>query len=396
MNTRLLVYIITAAMVVSLIGTGCKTEQQATTNVYKVDTTDSQKIRSGLVYGLPKTQLSFQVELKRNITMPGPYHEYGEKLLGLSNVPHSKQIRWDIAGINIKESGVMDYDHLYAVEPRGRFSIDWSRFTRKGWIIPFDESVQMTVDPDFYSGRDYDNKILYKDLSVKKFVGEETKTVYERVWKDSLFARVPVEKTEVVQKDKPEKAQEAANFIFIIRSRRFELISGMGDYYPDGKALETAVNEMNRLEEQYLSLFTGKKMTDTVQYTLRWTPDSVNLEEPEMLFRFSQNRGILKPDQQQGTPVWLELELTQDPSKLSRSLRDKFAASNRPQFFYRLPVDATLRLKFGDSLMAKKYIELYQLGPVLQIPYQFLMDSRIMEFFPESLTEDENPRNPAQ
>jgi hypothetical protein len=153
---------------------------------------------------------------------------------------------------------------------------------------------------------------------------------------------------------------------------------------------------MNRLEDQYLSLFTGKKMTDTVQYTLQWTPDSVNLEEPRMLFRFSQNRGILKPDQQQGTPVWLELELTQDPRKLKRSLRNKFGVSNRPQFFYRLPVDATLRLKFGDSLMAKKYIELYQFGPVLQIPYRFLMDSRIMEFFPGNLKEDENTKIPAQ
>ncbi len=396
MNTRLLVHMIIVALVVSLAGISCKTEQKATTNVYRVDTTDSQKIRSGLVYGLPKTQLTFQVKMKRNITIPGPYHEYGEKFLGLSNVPHSKQIRWDIAGISIEESGVMDYDHLYAVEPRGRFRVDWSRFTNEGWIIPFDESDRMVGDSDFYSGKDYENEILYKDLSVKKFVGEETKTVYERVWKDSLFARVPVEKTEMVQKDKPEKAQEAANFIFIIRSRRFELISGMGDYYPDGKALETAVNEMNRIEEQYLSLFTGKKITDTVQFTLQWTPDSINFEEPEMFFRFSENRGIMKPDQQQGTPVWLELELKQDPRKLRKSLQDKFAASDKPQFFYRLPVDASLRLKFGDNLMAKKYLELYQFGPVLQIPLQFLRDSQILEFFPESLTEDGNTNTPGQ
>lgn len=379
-----LVYFIVGALILMVAGISCKTEQQATTQTYKVDSANSQKIRSGLVYGLPKTQLTFQVMLQRDVIIPGPYHEYGEELLGLSKVPHNRKISWNIGDIHIRESNAIDYDHLYAIEPRGEFEINWSKFTKEGWIIPFDKAdKEVEAADDFYFKKDYDNEILYKDLSVRKFVGEETKTVYEKVWKDSLFARVPVEKTEVVKKDKPEKASEAANFIFMIREKRFELISGMGDYYPEGKALETAVNEMHALEDKYLTLFTGKRMTDTVQFTIKWTPDSINLEEPEMLFRFSENQGILKPGQNSGAPIWMELELLENTRKINGLMRSKFAASGNPGFHYRLPVKAVLRLKNGDNLMAKKYLDLYQFGPVLQIPYQFLMDSQIIKFYPE-------------
>lgn len=385
MKNRLLVHIVIGAALLMVAGISCKTKQEATTRTYKVDTTNSQKIRNGLVYGLPKTQLTFRVKMEREIVIPGPYHEYGEKLLGLSNIPHNRKVEWNIGDIDIKESNLIDYDHLYAIEPRGRFKIDWSKFTGEGWIIPFDATdKEESDDSDFYSKKDYDNKLLYKDLSVRKFVGEETKTVYEKVWQDSLFARVPVEKTEVVEKDKPDKASEAANFIFMIREKRFELISGMGDYYPEGQAMESAVNEMNRIEEQYLSLFTGKQMTDTVQFTVKWTPDSINNdEEPKLLFRFSQEEGILKPSQDDGTPIWIELELAEDTGKMSELMHDRFAASDMPQFHYRLPVNTVLRMKYGDNLMAKKYLELYQFGPVLQIPYQFLMDSQIMQLYPE-------------
>jgi len=389
MKNRLLIHIVFGAAILLVAGVSCNTSQEATTRTYKVDTADSRKIRNGLVYGLPKTQLTFRVRMKRKEVIPGPYHEYGEKLLGLSNIPHNRKVQWNIGDIDIEASSVMDYDHLYAIQPEGRFKIDWSKFIGEGWIIPFDMADRKEPDrSDFYSKKDYGSAIHFTDLSVRKFVGEETKTVYEKVWKDSLFARVPVEKTEVVQKDKPAKAREAANFIFMIREKRFELVSGMGDYYPEGEALETAVNEMNRIEENYLSLFTGKQITDTVQFTLKWTPDTLNREEPEMLFRFSQEKGILKPSQDEGAPIWIELELLDNTRRISELMRNKFAASDKPQFHYRIPVNTILRLKYGDNLMTKKYLELSQFGPVLQIPYQFLIDSQIMEFFPEGMTED--------
>ncbi|MFP4621455.1 MAG: DUF4831 family protein [Bacteroidales bacterium] len=385
MKFKFLTYSTIGVLMALFFSLGCKTEQQATTRVYKVDTANSQKIQSGLVYGLPKTQLTFHVNMKRNVVVPGPYHEYGEKLLGLSNVPHNEKIQWDIEDIDIKETSVIDYDHLYAVEPRGRLKIDWSKFTREGWIIPLDRAEKEKEISDFYSEKDYGNDLLYKDLSVRKFMGEETKTVYERVWKDSLFARVPVEKTETVQKDKPAKAREAANFIFMIREKRFELISGMGDYYPDGKALETAINEMNRLESKYLDLFTGKRITDSLQFTLKMTPDSIKPEEPTMLFRFSEEDGILQPGQNEGTPVWLELSLSEDIEKIRSALQDRFTTSQDPAFHYRVPVNGELRLKYGEKLMAKKYLQLHQFGPVIQIPQNFLMDSKIIDFFPEKL-----------
>jgi hypothetical protein len=362
---------------------GCKTEKKATTRVYKINPADSEKIRGGVIYGLPKTQLTFKIKALRNVHIPGPYHEYGEQLLGLENIPHSKEIHWEIAGIRIKESTRIDYDHLYAVEPRGRFRFDWTKFTRNGWIIPFDGVHKEYEESDFYKGSDYEREILYKDLSVKKFVGKETKTVYRKVWKDSLFARVPRKETEVVKKNKQEKAREAANFIFMIREKRFELVSGMGDYYPEGEALKAAVDEMNRLEDNYLSLFTGKHKSDTLEFTIQWTPKNNDLAEPKMLFRFSENLGVLKADQNKGTPIWIETEAMENKQEIIKAIQSKFSATGSKLFHYRIPMNTSLKVKYGDQMMAKKYINIYQYGPIFKMPYKFLNDSRIIDYFPE-------------
>ena len=79
------VSLLVVSVIILLNSSGCKTEQSATTKVYKIDSS-SRVIEQGIVYALPKTCLDINIEVIRNIHIPGPYHEYAEKLLGVSNV----------------------------------------------------------------------------------------------------------------------------------------------------------------------------------------------------------------------------------------------------------------------------------------------------------------------
>ncbi len=356
---------------------GCGSAKKATTTVTKIE--DMEKIDQGMLYALPQTELFFNVEVVKTTVIPGPYHDYATKLLGISSVPHNRNTFFELGNINIERHTDVDYEHLYAIEPQGTFSVLDNNYTEKGWILPLDKDVEMFSKENFFKDKDHSDEIHYWDLSVRKFFGTETKKIYERVWQDSIYARVPREKEETIQKDIDKKAEEAANFIFMIREKRFELISGMGDFYPEGSAMKAALDEMNTLEQRYLDLFAGKKIKDTLTYTMQLVPKQEHLDEPNILFRFSPTDGVLKSDSQRGQPVWVELDQLDDPKKMeqfSDNLR-----SDKSTFYFRVPAESLLQLKLGDEKIAEKYLNIFQYGSVLKIPHDYLNEQKIIEFY---------------
>ena len=82
-----------------------------------------------------------------------------------------------------------------------------------------------------------------------------------------------------------DKAREAAAFIYKIRKRRFKLISGQYDTHPESTALETAVRELNELEDNYLALFIGRYTTDTLTHRYQYIPTSGSTPERAIICR---------------------------------------------------------------------------------------------------------------
>ncbi len=361
-----------------LIGS-CKTEEKAVTTVTPIDST-SQYSAENLIYGLPRTHLYFDIQLVRKTIIPGPYHKYGEQLLGISSVPHKKKKLWSISDVKMHKATDIDYEQLFAVKPEGDFSISQHNLTQKGWIIPMTNKLDPVPGQDFITQKEHPGGIVYKDLSVKKFVGKETRTEYKKVWKDSLYAKVPVETTKMIKKSKTEKAREAASFIFMIREKRFELLSGMADFFPDGEALKTSVSELNQLEQTYLSLFTGKVFKDTINYTLFMNPELRDTKKANMLFRFSENKGIIEPDINEGVPVWIEYELIENTTPLENYFRKSVETKNPDDFYYRFPRRSKIKLTYGDELIAKRFLDIFQFGPLVKIPHKYLNEKSIIRY----------------
>ncbi len=372
-SIQTLFIVITAA----LIFASCKTEKKAATKVYKIDST-AQKIDQGIVYSLPETYLDITVKVLRQKHIPGPYHEYAEKLLGVSNVNHNKENKWEIENINIESHQEADYQEMYVIEPEGDFQFDFQQFSTKGWILPFFKYKDFPSS-QYYKLRDHSDKVQFKDLSVKRFVGKETKTEYKRVWRDSLFAKIPVNKTYFVKKDHKEKAEEAASFIFMIREKRFELLTGMADFYPDGEALKHASLELDQLEKEYLELFLGKNITDTLTYTFQWLPEERHKNEPEILFRFSKSKGLTFKETQSATPIWIEFKTQEFPKELS--MFDELQSDEKGKFFFKVPEKAIISLKYAERLLYKKYLNIFQFGRTIRIPYRYMNNQSIIRYY---------------
>lgn len=339
----------------------------------------------GIVYALPKTNLNFRVEAVRIDIIPGPYHEYAEKYIGIADVPHEEESVWQISNINIDSYNTIDPDQFYILYPSGHMNINLNKLIKNGIIFPVNRNIKDVFENKFYGKNENGNEIVFKDLSVSKYIGEEKVTYYKRVQRDSLFAKVPVVKTQSVYKSFEDKAEEAANFIFMIREKRFELLSGMADYYPDGKALEVALDELNKLESEYLNLFIGKRFTSTFNASYEFAPTIKDINQPNILFRFSEAKGVLPATDLRGRPIIIELNNLNQTKSLLDLIPNYVHIEgdvHNDNLYYRVPDLAQVKVFDGSSLIASRKVKIDQFGKTILYPIMFLMEEEsFIEFY---------------
>ena len=341
--------------------------------------------KSGIIYALPKTNLSFKIEAVRTDIIPGPYHDYAEKYIGITDVPHMEESVWQISNITIDSYNDIDADQFYVLYPSGNMNINLNKLIKNEIIFPVNRNVKNVFENKFYGNVKNENEIIFTDLSVSKYIGKEKVTYYKRVQRDSLFAKVPVIKTQSFYKSFENKAEEAAKFIFMIREKRFELLTGMADYYPEGKALEVAIEELNRLENEYLDLFIGKRFTSTYNASCEFTPTIQDINQPHILFRFSENKGVLTANDLSGHPIIIELDNFNQTRNLSNLISNHVNPKgkvNNNNLFYRVPELVQVKVFDGSSLIATRKVKIYQFGETILFPAMFLMDDeKFIEFY---------------
>lgn len=365
-----------------VVFSSCKSTSE--TRVSKIENSNLIS-ESGIIYALPRTNLKFTIEASRTDIIPGPYHEYAEKYMGIEDVSEDETSIWQITNISIHSYNDIDPEHYYILEPSGKMNIDFNKLVQNGNVLPVNKSVENNFSNEFYGINNSENEIVFTDLSLTKYVGEEKFTYFKRVQRDSLFAKVPVTQTKSVYKSFEDKAEEAANFIFMIREKRFELLTGMADFYPEGKSLEVAINELNRLENDYLALFIGKRFTSNYSAGFEFVPTETELNQPYILFRFSEDRGVLPPNDLRGRPIIVELDKKEQTKNLSYLMSDQINREGtvyKDKLYYRIPDVAQVKVFDGNTILATRKVNIEQYGIVVPFPARFLMeDEKFIKFY---------------
>lgn len=365
-----------------VVFSSCKSTSE--TRVSKIENSNLIS-ESGIIYALPRTNLKFTIEASRTDIIPGPYHEYAEKYMGIEDVSEDETSIWQITNISIHSYNDIDPEHYYILEPSGKMNIDFNKLVQNGNVLPVNKPVENNFSNEFYGINNSENEIVFTDLSLTKYVGEEKFTYFKRVQRDSLFAKVPVTQTKSVYKSFEDKAEEAANFIFMIREKRFELLTGMADFYPEGKSLEVAINELNRLENDYLALFIGKRFTSNYSAGFEFVPTETELNQPYILFRFSEDRGVLPPNDLRGRPIIVELDKKDQTKNLSYLMSDQINREGtvyKDKLYYRIPDVAQVKVFDGNTILATRKVNIEQYGIVVPFPARFLMeDEKFIKFY---------------
>jgi hypothetical protein len=322
--------------------------------------TDDLK-QASFLYALPQTVIDVTVVAEEVTIIPGPFEKYANKYLGIQHVPSRNEKINTLKSITISLHVEADPDYIYVVEgindPYYLPSVanllkDSLILTASGF------STSKTVSYNWPSSW---NDILYTDLSVKRNFEAEKDIEISMVLPDTNYATPsPSSRNALKEKNLEQKAEEAANFLIKLKKRRFKLVAGQYENMPEGESMESALNELARIEQEYLALFIGRRISNEIKRVYHFTPDPEKDENRSVIFRFSAQRGILNANETEGIPVTVDII---SMNKL-RELRGAILPARLPinTLPYRVPDQVNLKVLAGEQIWAEALLPVYQYG----------------------------------
>ena len=307
----------------------------------------------GEVYSLPETGIRVTVEVEQVKFVHGPYYQYAEKYLGIPNAPSTDQENWTITNVSLDTYGEPDPNEVHTAS--GPYASALS-LTEDGVLIGVNSDVTSVKKPVMSTVYTPDVQIPeepWPDRSMHPFLNEA----------DSIPADQFTEKT------LQQKALETANDITKIRKRKFKSLAlGYDKVLPDGEAYNTMVNQLDKLEKEYVGLFIGKSYHAKHTYVFNVVPDAKNGKNL-VVFRFSSSEGVVPTSDLSGKPVMLELDRNSTLEKNNGQTVSQTAPETVSSgLYYRIPGNAEVRLLDGTRILLESHLTLAQFGKVAPIP----------------------------
>ena len=318
---------------------------------------------NSFIYALPQTILDVGVTAEEIVVIPGPYQKFAEKYLGIKHAPSNPEHHWNIRELRISSHIEADPDYVYVV----RGLQDISQYSHLMQLIRDSlvmENSNFAVNKVYYSKiPSGEENADFTDLSIKRNFEAEKDIEVSSVMPDTLYMRNRSGRTALKEKTLEQKAEEAANFLIKLKKRRFKLVAGQYDYMPEGSAMADALKELARIEEEYLSLFIGKRIVNTWHRNYHYTPVLGKENERVVLFRFSETVGFLDVRETGGIPVMLELANNKKTRGLERSIPSARVMDN--QLYYRIADQAGVKLLIGEEKWAEALFPVFQFGVIV-------------------------------
>lgn len=330
--------------------------------VYKMGQTGLKTAEGLYFYSLPRTSLLIKVVCTHNKTFAGPYFAYAEELLGIKNLPSEDKSEWRIDSILIQTIQEADPEAVYAVQTDKKFSPEkLLKFSQSGLIFDYSSNENATYNEKASLDLTSEPEVKFDEYSINGFVAESFDTIYKTVIKDTMYVKIPVLKPKTALKTLKEKAKDAADVIAKIRARKYELLMAEDDPYAEANVLKYAIAELDKIENAYIEMFTGKIVSKKYTFLFNHTPDikDQNVE----VFRFSSSNGINTGNQ--ASPVFLAF----DKEGRTRGLKDWLnnIPSAKESLYYRIPDAAVAKIIYKGQVIAFKRVFISQFG--VAVPY---------------------------
>ena len=249
----------------------------------------------GYYYALPQTVLIINVSVRKTDKIKGPYAAFASKYLGLANVITQNSTSYDISDVTISTYVEPDPDQYYFIKTKGRFRniINYLEFNEAGLINSINEpNINSTSNTSSQVNEDKINQQieLFARLSADNNLYEKVDTIIEKVNLDTVTIEKKILKKTMVEKSLEQKSKDAADFLMQIKESKYQLLNGYNEVNYSKESLEYMDKQLDEMENDYLTLFTGLTVTHNLKFSYTYVPDENEISNP--LFKFSSKVGI--------------------------------------------------------------------------------------------------------
>ena len=335
----------------------------------KEDETTVAVFTGGIVYSLPRTGIAVNLKTTCTAYYAGPFAQYAEQLLGITHVKTANTSSWSIEDMKIEIFSEPDPESIFRSkgEVASRISL-----SPAGCLAGINSQNQVQGGLKLVDNYSLKPKM---NLEAAEFNNLTSTPWFTQGDSSNTFriTRIPADK----------KAAEAAAKILECRRIRYEMAAGLLDELPpDGKAYEECLKELEGTERENLKLFIGTSVRKQSAAGFSYIPPSKPVKG-DVLFRFSEERGILPASDLSGKPVTIDIQpaLSQEAKDLAKS-DDPDAGSGG--VFYRIPVIADFKIFHDLQVISSGRITIPQMGLVVPLAEELLDGSYSVEFNPET------------
>ena len=234
-------------------------------------------------YARPTTTLKMTVSVSKVQDVRGYFADYAESLLGLTNIIQQNRTYYTLNSVDVEPVATPDESKIYcAYTSNADIAKLWQEESRTATDVlaaaPLNTyTIHTATLPDFFKN--------YADISYT----QQSESFVDTKIIDGVVTQVPASHTKTVSKSFESKAREAADAIMKSRKDQYNLVAGEQETPYSGEALQTMLAELKAWENNYMSLFTGISIADTITYVFYVTPESLS---PVTAFYFDATKGL--------------------------------------------------------------------------------------------------------
>lgn len=318
-----------------------------------------------VTYFLPATTVGLEVEAVRETSFAGPYAAFAKKYLGI-DVRLKDETRTYLVSVGLEPATEADPAARFSVDP-GKEADRFLALSAQGLISLGEDTPPEAVRWNFVAPERSD----FNRKGVSAGQAKERRTTYKNVKSDStdIFTQVPVYQDVVVTRTPEQRAREAAELILKVRQERYKITVGDTDATYSGEALGSAIAELTRMEEEYMTLFVGYTVKETQHASFEVRPEP-GRDQAYPVFRISPEDGVIAPDDGEGTLYYLsfapektaEARPVPEEAAGGKHAKEKKESKTARYIHYRIPAVCTVSLGSGTERLIRTRMPVWQLG----------------------------------
>ena len=345
---------------------------------------DSKLKKEGVFYYLPETRLIVDITVKETHYLKGPFSQYSAKFTGISNVITENKTEYTIEDINLNSFAVPDTSKLFYIETgrmknKDEFLLSLNEY---GCITALNVPLTETSDEnDKSTENENNNSSLPLNVGFEHFATGNTQvktdTIIEKIILDTVTIEKQILQHSIIEKSLEDKAKDAADYIRLISENKMNLISGYQEVDYDLSTFNAMLGEINRMQQEYLTLFTGKTVEYTRHYRIYINPDKA--VENNFIFSFYSTEGVSETEDSLFTDNMYYYQLIpEDRTNAVTTTISNTKKNKNKGLACNIPETCVFIIKNGNgTVMLMEKVAVCQLGAIIYLPSsirQILLD----------------------